>query len=379
MPAFFRKPDVFASIWHRFPAPLKIATVIRHRKTDLNTDFEHFLRQVAAAPTPPALARLAAALAGFWLAGTQELSAEKAGRMISDAADALTRRLLQLALTELGPAPVAHAWIAYGSQGRRELTLNSDQDNALVLAEDYREDRHGPYFEQLAARVCEGLAACGFILCPGNMMASNPAWRLRSSDWQQHFHDWIVASDRHQARLAGNFFDLRCIDGDARLVAPLLDTVASLCPRHDSLLAHWVANANAAPPTLGLFRRFILDQHDKLDLKHAGIIPLVELARIHSLAAGITETTSTLPRLQAAAGKRWLSTQGAGELSASWRFLSELRVGQQREALMQGSRPDNHIDPATLSPANQEKLRESLQLIAIHQQALLQAYPYMPA
>jgi CBS domain-containing protein len=379
MHAFFRKPDDFASVWRRFPAPLKIGAVIRHRKTDLNTDFENFLRHLAAAPTPAALARLAGALNGLWLSGTQEQPAETAGQMVSDAADALTRRLLQLAMAELGPAPVAHAWIAYGSQGRRELTLNSDQDNALVLAEDYREEAHGPYFEQLAARVCHGLADCGFILCPGNMMASNPAWRLRSSDWRQHFHDWIVASDRHQARLAGNFFDLRCIDGDARLLAPLYDTMASLCPRHDSLLAHWVANANAAPPTLGLFRRFIVDEHGRLDLKHAAIIPLVELARIHSLSSGIVDTTSTLPRLQAAGGKRWLSSQGASELAASWCFLNELRVGQQRESLMRGRRPDNRIDTATLSPGTQEKLRESLQLIAIHQQALRQAYPHMPA
>lgn len=378
VPAFFRKPADLARLWHRFRAPLMLGTVIGHRKSDLKIHFEHFLGHLDAAPTTQALARLAEALPGFWLAGTQDQPAETGGWIVSDAADALTRRLLQLAMAELGPAPVAHAWIAYGSQGRRELTLNSDQDNALVLAEDYREAQHGPYFEQLAARVCEGLAACGFILCPGNMMASNPAWRLRSSDWQQHFQDWIVASDRHQARLAGNFFDLRCIDGDARLLAPLFDTLASLCPRHDSLLAHWVANANAAPPTLGLFRRFILDEDGRLDLKHAAIIPLVDLARIHSLAAGIVGTTSTLARLKAAAGKRWLSTQGASELSASWRFLSELRVGQQREALMHKQTPDNRIDPARLTPREQEKLRESLQLIAIHQQALLLAYPHMP-
>jgi CBS domain-containing protein len=355
-----------------------LGSVISDETSVLNTPFDNFLRHLDSVPTPQALARLAEALRGLWLSGTQDQPAETGGWLVSDAADALTRRLLQLAVAELGPPPVAHAWIAYGSQGRRELTLNSDQDNALVLAEDYREEVHGTYFEQLAARVCEGLAACGFILCPGNMMASNPAWRLRSSDWQQHFHDWIVASDRHQARLAGNFFDLRYIDGDARLLAPLFDTLASLCPRHDSLLAHWVANANAAPPTLGLFRRFILDEDGRLDLKHAAIIPLVDLARIHSLAAGIVGITSTQARLKAAAGKRWLSTQGASELAASWCFLSELRVRQQREALMQCRRPDNHIDPSTLPSGAQEKLRRSLQLITIHQQALRQAYPHMP-
>lgn len=356
-----------------------LASNIRLAKNLLNTHFEHFLRHLADTPTPQAVARLAEALGGLWLAAAQDGTAESAARLVSDAADALTRRLLQLAQAELGPPPVAYAWIAYGSQGRRELTLNSDQDNALVLAEDYREDRHGTYFAELAGRVCSGLADCGFILCPGNMMASNPAWRLRSSDWAQHFHDWIVASDRHKARLAGNFFDLRSIDGDARLLTPLFATLAEFCPRHDSLLAHWVANANAAPAALGMFRRFIVDDSGRLDLKHAATIPLVELARIHSLAAGIVDTSSTLPRLLAVAGKRWLSEAGAHDLAGSWAFIGELRVRQQRQALMRGEAPDNHIDPSALSPETQEKLRQTLQLIALHQRALLQIYPHMPS
>ncbi len=379
MPAFFRKPGDLASIWHRFPAALMLTGNIRLAKNLLNTHFQHFLRHLADAPTPQALARLAEALGGLWLAAAQDGTAESAAGLVSDAADALTRRLLQLAQAELGPPPVAYAWIAYGSQGRRELTLNSDQDNALVFAEDYRENRHGAYFAELAGRVCSGLADYGFILCPGNMMASNPAWRLRSSDWAQHFHDWIVASDRHKARLAGNFFDLRGIDGDARLLSPLFATLAELCPRHDSLLAHWVANANVAPSALGMFRRFIVDDSGRLDLKHAATIPLVELARIHSLAAGFVHTSSTLPRLLAAAGKRWLSEAGAHDLAGSWAFIGELRVRQQRQALMRGEAPDNHIDPSALSPETQEKLRQTLQLIALHQRALLQIYPHMPS
>ena len=378
MPAFFRKPADFASIWHIFPAALMRAGKTQSPKNDLNTHFEHFLRHLADAPPPLALARLAEALGGLWLAAAQDGTAESATWLVSDAADALTRRLLQLAQAELGPPPVACAWIAYGSQGRREQTLNSDQDNALVLADEYREDRHGAYFAELAKHVCSGLADCGFILCPGSMMASNPAWRLRSSDWTTQFHDWIVDSDRHKARLAGNFFDLRCIDGDARLLNPLFTTLAELCPRHDSLLAHWVANANLAPAALGMFRRFIVDDNERIDLKHAAIIPLVELARIHSLAAGIVHTSSTLPRLLTAAGKRWLSEAGAHDLARSWTFISELRVRQQQHALMRGEAPDNHIDPSALSPETQEKLRQTLELIALHQRALLQIYPHMP-
>lgn len=297
--------------------------------------------------------------------------------MVSDVADAITRRLLIMAEERIGPPPVSYAWIAYGSQGRRELTLNSDQDNALVLDDRYEPSLHGDYFAAMGEAVCDGLAACGFSHCPGDMMASNPRWRMRQADWCSTFSDWITACDPQKARLAGNFFDLRCIHGDWRLIVPLESTILTLCPGHDSLLAHWVANANSAPPALGMFRRFITDHNGLLDLKRTAIIPIVELARIHCLAAGM-DTCGTLSRLALASGRRWLSTKGTTELGEAWCFALGLRIRQQRLALMQGKPAGNLLDPTTLTAGEQEKLRATLGLIALHQETLLLAYPHMP-
>lgn len=343
------------------------------------TDFDTYLRQLADTPSRAALANQARQLSGLWLTETQSQKIDDAYEMITEAADAVTRRLLKLAESELGPPPVAYAWIAYGSQGRRELTLNSDQDNALILAEDFCEAQHGSYFAQLAAIVCDGLADSGFPNCPGRMMACNPDWRMRCSDWQQHFSCWIRSSDRHTARLAGNFFDLRGIAGDAGLVLTLQQIIASECPKHDSLLAHWVANTCIAPAALGIFGRFVRDADGKFDLKHAAIIPLVELARIHALSVAVAAPTGTLSRLQAAAGKRWLSTKGSEELGRAWQFVGGLRLRQQRQALMQGKAPDNRIEPELLSLREQETLRDLLHLLTQHRQALQQVYPHMPA
>lgn len=363
----------------RIPDGDPASAIASHRKSELSPAFEAFHTDVANAPDPAALVRLASALDGLWLHDVATPADAAIDHRISDAADALTRHLLRLSEAELGPPPVAYAWIAYGSQGRRELGPGSDQDNALVLADGYRAAQHGDYFARLADKVCNALAACGFVLCPGKMMASNPAWRLRSSDWASLFHGWITASDRHQARLAGNFFDLRLVAGEAGLLLPLFATIGTDCPRHDSLLAHWIANAWATPPALGIFRRFLLDAAGKLDLKHSAIIPLVELARIHALSAGIAEPTGTLSRLQAAGGQRWLSAAGSRELVAAWQFVCRLRRQHQLQSLLRVQTPNNLIDPDQLSPGDQEKLRNVLHLLTLHRRALRQIYPHMPA
>lgn len=346
------------------------------KEPPLNPLPKTLLQHVAAARTVPELSRLAEALTGLWLAAAHDQEPAALGVMVSDVADAITRRLLIMTEKRIGPPPVSYAWIAYGSQGRRELTLNSDQDNALVLDDRYEPSLHADYFAAMGEAVCDGLAACGFIHCPGDMMASNPRWRMRQADWCNTFADWITACDPQKARLAGNFFDLRHIHGDHGLVAPLENTIRALCPKHDSLLAHWVANANSAPPALGIFRRFITDHNGLLDLKRAAIIPLVELARIHCLAAG-TDTCGTTQRLVLASGRRWLSSAGAKELGEAFGFTLGLRVRQQRQALMQGKPAGNLADPATLTAGEQERLRGILGLIVLHQRALLQAYPYM--
>ncbi|HNI72960.1 MAG TPA: DUF294 nucleotidyltransferase-like domain-containing protein, partial [Accumulibacter sp.] len=152
------------------------------------------------------------------------------GHIVAGVADALTSRLLTLCEARLGPLPAAYAWIAFGSQGRQELSLYSDQDNALIFAD--RIDSAGrEYFAQLARQVCDGLAACGFIPCPGEMMATNPRWRQSVSAWRAEFSDWFEATDPHKARLAANLFDLRWVHGDAALVQPLRRQISEEGPR----------------------------------------------------------------------------------------------------------------------------------------------------
>jgi CBS domain-containing protein len=326
------------------------------------------------------LARLAGELPELWLnLARRGEGAPILGRIVSGIADTIAGRLLQLAEQRLGAPPVAYAWIAYGSQGRQELTLHSDQDNALILADDFDATQHGDYFARLASNVCDGLAACGFIHCPGGMMASTPAWRQTVAGWQATFTDWIGHTDAQKARLASNLFDFRVVSGDPALAKPLRELIVSLAPRHETLFTHLAANACSAPPPLGFFRQLVVtgsgEHEGELDIKRHGILPIVDLARIHALAAGIGET-GTLARLRAAAGSAHLSRDGAETLISASEFLLALRTRHQVEQLLRGGRPDNYVAPQRLNATDRRHLRDVFLAVATQQKALLHAWPH---
>ncbi|MDX1655783.1 MAG: DUF294 nucleotidyltransferase-like domain-containing protein, partial [Candidatus Competibacteraceae bacterium] len=117
------------------------------------------------------------------------------GHLISSVGEAINCRLLALAEERFGPPPIGYAWLAGGSLGRREQTAHTDQDNCLLLPDDYREEQHGEYFRKLAEWVCQGLDDCGYILCPGDIMASNPRWRQPLRVWKDYFDRWIDQPD----------------------------------------------------------------------------------------------------------------------------------------------------------------------------------------
>ncbi|KAB2920967.1 MAG: cyclic nucleotide-binding/CBS domain-containing protein [Dechloromonas sp.] len=328
------------------------------------------------------LAALAGELPELWLnLARRGEGASILGRIVSGIADAIAGRLLHLAEQRLGPPPVVYAWIAYGSQGRQELTLHSDQDNALILDDDYIAERHADYFAQLADDVCDGLAACGFIHCPGDMMASNPAWRQPVAGWLGTFTDWISRTDAQKGRLASNLFDFRVISGDAALARPLRELIGSLAPRHETLFTHLVGNSCSAPPPLGFFRQLLVtgsgEHEGELDIKRHGILPIVDLARIHALAAGSCEA-GTLARLRAAAGSAHLSRDGADTLISAFEFLLALRNRHQVEQLTAGTGADNYVAPNRLSAAERRHLRDVFLAVATQQKALLHAYPHGP-
>ncbi|MEM8598020.1 MAG: putative nucleotidyltransferase substrate binding domain-containing protein, partial [Pseudomonadota bacterium] len=288
--------------------------------------------------------------------------------------DALTRRLCARAEAALGPAPVPWLWLACGSHGRREQTGVSDQDNCLMLSDEARPE-HDAYFQAFAAHVSDGLNACGFAYCPGEMMASTPRWRVPIATWREYFTGWIAKPDPTARMLASVMFDLRPIAGDESLFKGLHAETLKAARANSIFVAHMVANAMTHQPPLGLFRGIALirsgEHRDRLDLKHNGVVPVVDLARLYALMGGI-EAVPTRERLVAAKEAGVISASGGAELIDAYDLIAETRLRHQAGLIGRGEKPDNFMAPATLSDLERNHLREAFVVIKTMQSAVAQ-------
>jgi CBS domain-containing protein len=282
------------------------------------------------------------------------------GRVVAIAHDALLQRLLADAEAELGPPPCAYAWMVLGSEGRYEQTLRTDQDNAMIYADDAPPDADD-YLSQLANRVVDQLVECGFPRCPGDVMATNPRWRQPLHVWQRYFEDWIRVPDEEALLRVGIFFDYRQVYGTLPAEAglrPIIDY-----GREQNLFMTRFARAalqHAAP--LNFFRRFVRESdgvtHDLIDLKHRGTAPIVDLARLFALEAGCT-ATNTLTRLEMSAARHSLSETGAEDLAAAFEMISQLRLVHQYSQWQQGIEATNLVSLAELTPREKRELKNA--------------------
>ena len=304
------------------------------------------------------------------------ISAEHLTQALSTVVDGITQRLLQLAEARLGPPPVPYAWLACGSQARREQTSLSDQDNALLIA-DAMQPEHDAYFTELAQFVSDALALCGFAYCPGEVMATNDKWRQPLRTWRQYFERWINSPEPMALMHASIFFDMRVIHGDEALFKPLHEELLQQCRNNSIFLAHMTANALHHRPPLGFFRQFVLvhdgEHDDSLDLKHRGIIPIVDLARVFALSAGLPEL-NTRQRLKAAEQAGVLSRDGAEDLLHALEFISALRARHQTQQHLNGELMDNFVRPDSLSRPERAQLKDVFAVINTMQKALEQRY-----
>lgn len=303
----------------------------------------------------------------------QDASADDVARMVTAIGDAVVRKLIELAQADLGPAPVPWCWVALGSQARYELGLQSDQDNAIIIADTYVPEQHAAWFEQLSTRVVNGLEACGYERCPGDMMASNPQWRVPLAQWGAYFRAWINEPEPDALLNAQTFFDMRPVHGDATLYDRLHAAVAAWAPRSARFLAYLAKQAQRFTPPLGFFRDFVLEgegEHkDTLDLKAGGIAPVVQMARIFCLSSGASET-NTIARLKVAGERGALSPENATNLADAFEFITYVRLRHQVRQLRQGITPDNRVPPAGLSSFEKRHLRDAFQIIRKMQGAL---------
>lgn len=290
--------------------------------------------------------------------------------------DALGEKLITLAIAELGPPPVAFAWVVAGSQARREQTIHSDQDNAIILAEPVSAEQED-YFARLAAFVSDGLNACGYVYCPGEVMATNQKWRQPLATWQKYFHEWIEHPEPRALMLASIFFDMRVLYGDKNLLERLQADILRRTRDNGIFIAYMAANALSHRPPLGFFRNFVLvhdgKHDDTLDIKHRGIVPIIDLARVYALSKGLPQV-NTGQRLQAAVESGALSWEMGENLIDALEFIATLRVRHQAAQILRGLAPDNFLAPDDLSELERDHLKDAFAVIKLLQETLENRY-----
>jgi len=335
----------------------------------------HAIHEAADAAALPALAARVPSIVGQMCeAGA---TAHAIGHVITALTDALTQVLLKFAEAELGPPPVPYVWMAAGSQGRQEQTALSDQDNCLILDDAYDEAAHGTYFERLATFVNDGLNACGYVYCPGEMMARTAEWRQPLRVWKRYFRRWIEEPEPKALMLSCIFFDLRPVGGAAALWDELRAEIHDASRKNHIFLAHMASNAMQHEPPIGFFRGLVLvyggGENQTLDLKHNGVVPIVDLARIYALAAGI-DAVNTEDRLLGAIDSRAVSRQGAMDLKDALEFIGITRLRHQARQMRDGLPADNLLLPKELSSFERGNLKSAFQVVKDMQASMASAY-----
>lgn len=293
-------------------------------------------------------------------------------RQITDITDAITRRLITLAERKLGPPPVPYLWLACGSQGRQEQTGVTDQDNCIVIDDSFTE-AHRPWFEQLARFVTHNLDACGYVFCPGDMMASNPRWCQPAREWRRYFDSWIDTPEPMAQMLASVMFDLRPIAGKVSLFEDIRAKVLERASQNSIFVAHMIGNSLKHAPPLGLLRGFATvrngEHSNQIDMKHNGVVPVVDLGRVYALQ-GRLAVVNTRARLEAAGDAGIISAGGARDLIAAYDLIAELRLRNQAEAIKAGRKPDNFLAPYDFGDFERSHLRDAFVVVRTMQSAL---------
>ncbi len=291
------------------------------------------------------------------------LSPADIGRVLTLQVEALTSKLIDLAIARHGPAPVAWAWLALGSAARREFTLASDQENALAYADGDAEV--DAWFGRFAADVNRGLARCRWPPDANHVLAESSLWRMSETAWIRVFEECLVSPDRSHLIRATVAFDFRQIGGGLPVTPPLV-AVLRRARGYPDFLRQIARTATELKPPLG-FRGSLAAR--EIDLKRRGVIPITNIARYHALANGIT-ISGTDERLASALELGALEPELATELREAAVVIARTRYDHHAAQIQTGLPPDSVIDPGVLPPLARAHLRDAFLAVAHAQKRL---------
>ncbi len=284
-------------------------------------------------------------------------------RLITTISDAILIKIIAFAIEKHGQPPSAFAFMVMGSEGRKEQTLKTDQDNAIIY-----EDLAGlpsetlqSYFLKLGETICTWLNDVGYDFCKGNIMAKNSKWCQPLSVWKGYFLSWIRVAEPDDLLRSTIFFDFRCAYGKEELVSELRSFLMESLSEWPFFFRYMAENAQQFKPPIGFFRNFIVESkgehRDAFDIKKV-MVPIIDFARIYALKHGLSET-NTQERLHQLFMRKMLRWDTYNELEHAYSFLMQLRFARQINAIMvEKTAPDNYINPKKLTQIEQTMLKE---------------------
>jgi CBS domain-containing protein len=297
-----------------------------------------------------------------------EISIKYITNITSAFSDTVTKRLIELAIKDLGQPPVKFSFICLGSEGRREETLLTDQDNAIIYddAPKGKEKAVSEYFNTLGERVCNSLNLIGYSFCRGNIMAKNPKWCQPYSVWEDYFSDWITTPEPQNLLEASIFFDLRNIYGADEQTARLRVMIFDLIKANPVFLYHLAYNTYLTKVPHVTSGNIITDKTtDLLDLKTA-VSLITMFTRTYALQSKIS-ATGTLERLEALKARNIISEDTIEELVFGFNYLMKLRLKNQTHLSDKNLQLSNSLNPKKLIDIEFSFLKKVLSLLPIYQ------------
>ena len=289
--------------------------------------------------------------------------AQNINNFVTAITDAILEKLITFAIDELGPPPVKFAFMVMGSEGRKEQTLKTDQDNAIIFEDVNEEELESvnAYFLKLGEHVCNMLDKTGYDFCKGNIMAKNPKWCQPVSIWKKYFKEWIYNASPEALLQISIFFDFRLGYGDSNLVNELRQYLFDILGNGKGFFKYMAANTTHFRLPIGFFGNFIVESKGEFkntfDIKKPMML-VVDFARIYALQNKIS-ATNTMERLELLYKKNVISESDYNDISHSYSYMMNLRFTNQINGIInKGEEPNNNINPKKLSRIEQQTLKE---------------------
>lgn len=297
------------------------------------------------------------------------VNAEIVNQVITTIADTISQKVIEEVINEVGPAPAKFVFIVLGSEGRKELTLKTDQDNAIIYEDKANEQRElvRAYFLDFATKISDKLNEIGFVYCTGGYMAQNPKWTHSLSHWKNNYKEWIEEALPETTIKFSTFFDCRVIYGETAIIDELRVFVdEELQKPMEKFFVYMAKNALQYEPPLTFFKNIRTEkvkEKEVFDIKRA-MTPIVDLVRVYALQNRIFRKENTGERLKALKELGVFTDTQFQELMQSYYYLMSLRLRNQAQNIIRDRKePDNYIQLDSLTKIEQVTLKEIFKTI----------------